>query len=178
MSRDEGVNALKQWTGKTRATVLYDSTVDEFTHDGLFAKVKGRPYIAIVGFTTQGDVFGGYYTIAITKRNQDHDDPNMFIFSFESHGRCKTPQRFLPKEGLKEKARVGFAKDRPLGFVLFGMGPGYIWHGNEKSGSYCWNLSDGFEGIERTTLSGKSTSNSLNPPNHYCTRLVAVQLTD
>ena len=52
------INALKEWTGKARATVIFDSTIDEFTRDGLFDNVKAKPNIAIVGFTTDGDVFG------------------------------------------------------------------------------------------------------------------------
>ena len=33
------VSALREWTGKATATVVYDSTVDEFTADRLFNKV-------------------------------------------------------------------------------------------------------------------------------------------
>ena len=55
----ERVNVLKAWTGKARATIVFDNTVDDFTHDGLFANVKGKPNVAVVGFTTDGDVFAG-----------------------------------------------------------------------------------------------------------------------
>ena len=46
-------------------------------------------------------------------------DPNMFILSFESHGRCKTPHRF-PVEGLKGRACV-FFKNSGNRFVSFGV---------------------------------------------------------
>ena len=62
------VNACKEWTGKTNATIIYDSAVDEFTSDGLFETVKGKRNIALIGFTTDGDVFGGFYSIAVTKQ--------------------------------------------------------------------------------------------------------------
>ena len=88
------INALKEWTGKARATKIYDSTVDEFTGNGNFNKVKGMPNIALVGFTTDGDVFGGFYSVAVTEQDEFLYDPNMFIFSFETHGRCNTPQKF------------------------------------------------------------------------------------
>ena len=81
------VNALKEWTGKESATIIFDSTVDEFTTDGLFEKVKGKRNIAVVGFTTDGDVFGGFHNVAVTEQAFWFDDPNIFVFSFESHGR-------------------------------------------------------------------------------------------
>ena len=61
-----GVNALKEWTGKTHGAVVYDSKVDPFTDDGLFERVKGKSNIALVGFTTEGDVFGGFHSVAVT----------------------------------------------------------------------------------------------------------------
>ena len=65
------VKALKEWTGKSSATIIFDSTVDEFTDDGLFNKIKGRPNIALVGFTTEGDVFGGFYSVAMTEQDKE-----------------------------------------------------------------------------------------------------------
>ena len=171
------VDALKAWTGKVRATLLFDSTVDEFTDKGLFTKVKGKPNIAVIGFTTDGDVFGGFYSVAMTEQEKRTRDPNIFAFSFESHGRCQTPQRFSVKEGLKRKAYLRFWKDNEYGFVYFlADDNGGFWLGNERSNSWCWNLSRGFEGLENTTLSGQNNVYMRTPPYHHCTRLVAVQL--
>ena len=167
------VNALKEWTGKARATVVYDSTVDEFTNDGLFHKIKGKQNIAVIGFTTDGDVFGGFYTVAATKLFEDVRDPNVFTFSFESHGRCMTPQRFVVKAGLSKEVYVRFKKNHTSGFVFFGLysvGCGF-YLGNERSNSCCCYMSRAFEGLEDRTLTGKNF-----PKNHHCTRLVAVLL--
>ena len=165
----KGVNALKEWTGRASATIVFDSAVDEFTHAGLFSKVRGKPNIAIVGFTIQGDVFGAFYSVAVTEQEVDFLDPNIFAFSFESHGRCETPQRFVVKDGLKEMVNVYFDKDDSRGFVWFGVdGVGCFTLGNESSDSFCWNMSRCFEGLENTTLTGNF--------HHHCTRLVAVQL--
>ena len=41
-----------------RKSTVYDSTFDEFTDHGLFNKVKGKPNIALIGFTADGDVGG------------------------------------------------------------------------------------------------------------------------
>ena len=171
-----GIVALKQWTGKTRATIVYDSDVDVFTHTGLFNKVLGKKNVALIGFTTDGDVFGGFYNVAVTEQGQDFNDPNMFVFSFESHGRCMTPQRFVVKDELKNEAVVLFFNDHNNGFGWFGVaGVGGFRLGNERSNSNCWNMSRGFDGLENTTLTGKNGA-WREGPYHHCARLVAIQL--
>ena len=167
------VNALKAWTGKATATVVYDSTVDEFTDDGLFQAVKGKPNIAIVVTTKDCDVFGGFYSVAVTGQEELFFHPNTFLFSFESHGRCMTPQRFVVKERCREYAFVEFFKNDSYGwFVRFwGGGNSWLYLGNEKSDTWCIDLSCDFEGIEDTTLTGNN-----NPVAFTCCRLVAVQL--
>ena len=109
-----GVNALKEWTGKERASIIFDSVVDEFTHHGLFNKVKGKANIVLIATTTEGDVFGGFYSVAVTEQDEDFYDPDMFVFSFESHGRCETPQMFVVKEGLKKEGEGDIPQERPL----------------------------------------------------------------
>ena len=168
------VNALKKWTGKVSATIVYDSTVDEFTDKCLFQKVKGKRNIAVIGFTTDGDVFGGFYSVAVTKQDQRFYDPSIFAFSFESHGRCETPQRLVVKEGLKEMVNVYFFKN-VSGFVgLWVGGVGGFYLGNERSMSYCFNMSRSFDGLEDTTLTGREET--WLGPYHHCARLVAMQL--
>lgn len=172
---ERGIKALKSWTSKTGATILYDSTVDPFTHDGLFVKVKGKRNIAIVAFTTDVDVFGGFYSVDITRQGDYFYDPNMFAFAFESRGRCATPQKFKVKEGMKDKANLKFYKNDSNGFVSFWVdGAGRFYLGNEKSYSCCYNMSKGFEGLQDTTLTGKTGPRTED--EHHCTRLVAIQL--
>ena len=175
--RGKGVNALKEWTGRARASTIHDSAVDEFTTDGLFEKVQGKRNIALVGFTTEGDVFGGFYSVAVTEQDIVFYDPNMFVFSFESHGRCETPQRFGVKEERKEKAYVRFFKNDNQGFVVFWFGSCGFVLGDERSNSWCYSLSVAFEGLKNTTLTGQNNAGGWREgPNHHCTRLVAVQL--
>ena len=126
-------STLKQWTGKTTANVIFDSMVDEFTNECFFNKVKGRPNIAQIATTTDGDVFGGFYSVAVTEQWEDFQDPSMFIFSFESHGRCRTPQRFVVKEKWKSRACMRFFKDNCNGwFVRFDSGGGWFYLGYER----------------------------------------------
>ena len=170
------VDALKEWTGKTKATIIYDSTADEFTADGVFNKVEGKENIAVVGFTTDGDVFGGFYSRAVLWQNEELYDPNIFAFSFESHGRCKTPQRFVGKERRSIGAFVGLCKNNRNGFFQFWVvGGGGFFLGNERSDSFFCYISNVFKGLEDTTLTGISIDWS-NPLYHHCTRLVAIQL--
>ena len=172
----KGVTALKEWTGKARATIVYDSTKDAFTHNGLFEKVKAKKNIALVGFTTDGDVFGGFYSCAVTQEDDWFYDPNIFAFSFESRGRCTTPQRFAVNEGPKQKAGVCFYSKNYSGFVVFWAGStSGLSLGNESSNSYCWSMSRGFHGLVDTTLTGKNGHYDKGP-FHHCARLVAVHL--
>ena len=167
----DSINVLKEWTGKARATVVFDSTVDEFTDNGIFNKVKGKPNIALVGFTTDGDVFGGFYSVAVDRQDRWFFDPNIFAFSFESHGRCMTPQRFFVKERRRKKAFVRFEILNSNGFVRLAVfGVGGFTLGNESSKSCCWDMSNAFEGIEDTTLTGKDFHSS----SHFI-RLVVIQ---
>ena len=164
-------NTLKEWTGKATATIVYDSNICPFTDECLFMAVKGKPNVAVVATTADGDVFGGFFSVALTEQDKWFKDPNMFIFSFESHGRCKTPQRFVVKDGWKEYACVFFSKNDSFGqFIWFSGGYGSLYLGNEKSDTYCRDMSNGFEGIERTTLTGKDRE------RFTCCRLVAIQL--
>ena len=167
-------NTLKQWTRKTTTSVIYDSTVDEFTDECFFQAVRGKPNVAIIATTTDGDVFGGFYSVAVTGHDIVFDDPNLFVFSFESNGRCMTPQRFVVKEEWRRRDEtcVEFYTNEEYGqFVWFGAfhDCGFFL-GNEKSITYCIDLSCGFEGIKDTTLSGK------NCGEFTCWRLDAIQL--
>ena len=164
-----GIGALREWTGKARADVVFDSTVDEFTHDRLFEKVRGKRNIALIAFTTDGDVFGGLYSVAATEQDKSFWNQNNFLFSFESYGRCSMPMRFDVKEEMKDEEFVKFFKNNQSGlFVDIGGSCGCFWLGNEKVDVECRNLSMGFMGIEDNTLTGKQ--------DLTCTRLVAIYL--
>ena len=163
-------NTLKEWTGKTVATIIFDSKVDPFTDECLFEKVKGKSNIAVIGITTDGDVFGGFYSVAVTEQDKALFDPNVFAFSFESHGRCENPQRFNAKLKWWRETGVVFYKNHPYGhFVQFEVCGSRFFLGNESSDLYCQDMSWGFEDIEDTTLSGNNY-----PEKFSCCRLVAI----
>ena len=58
-------DALKQWTRSETAAIVYDPRAEPFTRDRLFEKVQNKPNVAVVAFTTDGDVFGGFYRVAV-----------------------------------------------------------------------------------------------------------------
>ena len=58
-TQTQNVDALKNRTGDANAKIVFDSTVDEFTDNGLFTKVKGKANIAHVGFPTKGMCLAG-----------------------------------------------------------------------------------------------------------------------
>ena len=166
------VSALKEWAGKSSATIIYDSTIDEFTDQGLFDKVQGKANIALVAFTADGDVFGGFYNVPVTEQNKAFKDPDMFVFSFESRGRCETPQRFAVKDERKGYKNVYFFKNNVNGrFVSVGGNYGRFSLGNERSDTCCVNLSRGFMGIKDDTLTGKP-----NCGRFKYTRIIAIYL--
>ena len=174
---ERGLDALKAWTGKIGMSILYDSAVDGMSVRSMFKKVSDKQDIALIATTTDGDVFGGFYNVAVTRKEKRFKDPDMFIFSFESHGRCTTPQRFPVKEKFKENddALVYFYKNDDIGFVRFGVdNVGGFRLGDERSMSFCKNVSCAFEGLEDTTLTGKTGLNTED--EHHCSRLVALQL--
>ena len=72
---------------------------------------------------------------------------------------------------------MNFCKNDKDGFVVFWVGgAGGFGLGNERSKSYCWNMSHGYEGLEDTTLTGMNFIPWYNGPYHHCARIVAIQL--
>ena len=49
-----GLDALKEWTGRGRLSVVWDSSVDWASVCGMSTKVNGKRNDAVIGFTTGG----------------------------------------------------------------------------------------------------------------------------
>ena len=168
---ERGVDALKRWTETSLTSIVYDSRVDPFTDDGLFERVRGKKNVAIVAFTMDGDVFGGFHSVAVMSQHSPNKDKKMFAFSLESRGRCATPKRF-PVKTVRNNACVKFWRNDSDGwFVSFTVNSlGCFYLGNCSSRTWCRDLSFAFQGIEDTTLTGK------NNEAFCCCRLVALTL--
>ena len=162
------VDTLKEWTGTTNATILFDSTTDEFTHDGVFQKLRGKKNVALIATSDGKDVFGAFYSVAVTQQRKEFRDPTMFVFCFECHGRCKTPHRAAVWEDVSKWASVEFYTG-PNAFVHFTVfNRGSLYLGTDKTTSASPNLSLAFRGIANDTFTGRT--------QFRCVRLVAVAL--
>ena len=70
-------NALKRWTGKRTASVVFDSTDDEFTDAWLFVDVRGMPNIALIVSRVDLDGFGGFDSVVVTKQVNTSTTPTL-----------------------------------------------------------------------------------------------------
>ena len=167
---------LLAWTGLTRHTVVYDSAVDESAHPAMAAKVLGRRNIAVIGVTQTNDVFGGFSPTAVDELGTMFYDEDIFVFSFESHGRCTTPQRFRLLEDARCCGFVKFNSVGDYGLICFGLDDmGEVCFGTERERTYCRELSQCFEGLADTTLTGETSDWVLGPYHHF-DRLLLVSL--
>ena len=174
--KSKAIEALKRWTWKTHVEVVFDSEVDEFTGDTLVERILGKPNMAFIKFTTDGDVFGAYTSVGVKQKWITQHDPDIFIFSFESHGRCMTPQRFFVNKENRDRAQFmfpsrGTRRGDFLRFEAHSCGS-CLMVGGDNSCTVCYSLSTGFDGIDDTTLAGVRVKSH----KHHCTRLVAVHL--
>ena len=166
----EGLKALKTWTCKSKATLVFDSDKDGW--DKLkFNEVMKSPSHAVIGFTDEGDVFGGYVSVPLTETGFFRDD-GQFAFSFFSHGRCAVPQRWMMKKNREYAGLDVYIW--PTGdndFIRFGcFGSGLFRFNSRKNGSDIFDPSDRFDGLGDTVLTGQ------NKADFTTTRLLVVRL--
>ena len=57
-------------------------------------------------FTTDEDVYGRFFSVAVEQYGELFFDQNMFVLSFESHGRCKTPHVFALKKAWQRRGSL------------------------------------------------------------------------
>ena len=175
-----GLDALKEWTGRSRLSVVYDSAVDGMTVCDMFQRVRGKRNVAVIGTTTAGDVFGGFYSVAMT-REDVIKDPNAFVFSFKSHGRCRVPQRFVVKNKRKEGFAVALFEQDGVWTLAIGLGSfpipvfGFVSSGIRPF-CVCHKMSKTFEGIQETTLMGDERCLKDVLGVCVCSHLMAVAL--
>ena len=114
-------DAHKEWTGRSQLSVVQVSAVDGMSVCDMFQRVRGTWNVTVMGFTTGGDVFGGFNSVAMT-REDVVKDPNAFV-SFKSHMRCRVQQRFVVKKKIRgsEGFAVAFLKRTAFGRSVRGV---------------------------------------------------------
>lgn len=174
MARHPNTAALLGWVGRGACTVLFDSDRVECDQGVFFECVKGRSCFVVVGVTEENDVFGGFVGVEVGEQNEQVEDPSQFVFSFQARGRCKTPQRWFPKD--KDTNAFGVWKDENTDFISF-FSPYDVDNGFDigwmSSGSFAHNLDAVFEGMDAKDLTGMDGGFDVGP-FHHCKRVVAV----
>ena len=152
-----GIPKLLEWTHKRTAVPLYDSLVHPFTDAALFDAIALKSNVAVIGQTTDGDVFGVFHGKPVVAFDELIYNPACFVFTFESHGRCMTPQRFPVKEAALWSSYVSYFNACDAGFLECGADGsfgGWLTLGGPQSKTSTGDLSKVFEGIENSTLTG------------------------
>ena len=167
----KGIEALKAWRELPNVTLIYDSTVDPFTMEDLFQRVVDRPFVSYIAFTSDGDIFGVSLQRAVPPGVRQVQDGHLFVFSFESHGRCETPQMFRPPSDRIGGTYLTFSNNDNEFFHTHVRFRGGLAFGDERCATKSWGIADSFPGLEATTLTGKPDNE-----RYTCTRLIAVQL--
>ena len=168
-----GLQALKGWTQKQNVSTIFDSAYDPFVADVFHERVMNVPDVAVVAFTSEGCVFGGFFHRAVEAVNAQVADQQVFAFSFESRGACETPQQFLPCEQLREATPPGVRLTTgDSGFIRFSLaGVNGFSLGSPQSKTSAFECLVGFRGMRNEILSGKPGKSK-----YTCTRLVALRL--
>ena len=168
-----GLQALKGWTQKQNATIIFDSSYDPFVFNVFHERVMNVQDVAVVGFTSEGCVFGGFFHRPVGVVNVQVEDPHVFAFSFASRGACETPQQFVPPDVLQAVSPPGVRlMTNDSGFIRFSVGgvQGFSL-GNQQSKTSSSECSIGFRGMNDEILSGKPGKSK-----YTCVRLVALRL--
>ena len=167
----QNLRTLKQWTAATKARVAYDSAGEEFSAARFFARAMHRPNIAIIAFTTNDDVFGGYTSAPVTATGVDVVSPDHFIFSLFSHGRCPAPTRWFLKPAFAQIFGVSFKED-PCGFVVFGFTN--LWIGGPDDHSVCSStIDDCYDNIRPDAITGTFGNNPA--AEYHCRRVLVLR---
>ena len=176
------IEALKQWTGTSTATTLYDSDVECFSNRAVMDALQGRPNIALVAISTDGDVFGGFHSRPVRRRSPHANDPDIFLFSFRAYGSRDAPQRFVASREKRDRALVRYNPCQgPSWFVAFVLNADrahpWICDGMltlcPTLSDFCrWSLSTAVESMRMRALAGSSGKCH----DHLCVRLVVLQL--
>ncbi|KAL7712080.1 TLDc domain-containing protein [Entamoeba marina] len=72
------LNILEKWSKKSKATLIFDSKVDNYSN--LFPTIKSKKNLMFLIQTNNDNVFGTYHSIEITQMNQNIDSKNNSYF--------------------------------------------------------------------------------------------------
>ena len=150
------LDTLKRWTNATASHIVFDADRRLIVGRAFFPKCGGLANLALVAFTRDGDVFGGFVKRRFPRENERAKDPGHFLFSLYSHGRGSAPAMFpLTEQARQEVAVQTFYDDNVAGFLRFG-GRGALTLGNNSFTPFAKNLRLSYVGLPDTLLTGAS----------------------
>ena len=137
------ISQLEEWSGLKDSTVLYDSDIDGKESSIFRKKIMKQSKLYFIVIDSNDNVFGHYHPGVID--TGDKQDENIFLFTLNSNGRCEV-KKFDKK-------------DRDTGTYIQGGNhyyscSGYSTRQIDTDESFVDDISDFFEGIEKTTLTG------------------------
>ncbi|KAL7715878.1 TLDc domain-containing protein [Entamoeba marina] len=84
------IDLLKQWSGKTNLSIIYDTDIDGGQSNEIFInKVLNKSNLYFVTFDSTRNVFGGYINSTINVSDKWVHDPNAFVFSLIRNNKKK-----------------------------------------------------------------------------------------
>ena len=160
---------LKEWTGKARSSVVYDSTVDEFTADRLFNKVGASKMWHSSGSQRTATCLGG--SSVLLWNNKASCSSSRTCLSFRSIARAVRDSAAvrLEEEADEEGARRILEEQQQWAVFWFYGCEGWFYLGDDKSDTFGSQVSHCFVRTEDITLTGEVWGRFI------CCRLVSVQ---
>ena len=170
------INALLQWTHKTGFSVLFNSQTEPFFAHNILYRTMLMSDIVYIVITAGGDVFGVYYEKPLGGLDIQVNDPSIFMFSFESHGRCAKVKRFALKSYRADDAFVMLHRNSRRIFTV-GCGHAELSLYDTRTTSYTNNLSWMFWDMDNRTLTGHDGMNDPFGVEHIFVLHVSDSLT-
>ena len=165
-------NYIEQWTHKKITNLLFSTMKDDWSIETstFDTKIFGKENILIVIEDSNKNLFGcfinspinSYFTNYSNKNSKRIEDPNSFVFTLRSNGRCLKPTNFPMKYQNRMSAFTLYHKDHKS---LFTVGNGYdivIYKGLNKCNSFCSQFSFDY-GNYSNVLTGTSREDGFVP---------------
>ncbi|BFU26166.1 trichohyalin, putative [Entamoeba histolytica] len=162
------IKQIEEWTEKRINNILFDSDKDNWNKNkSVFdQRIMYKEHIIIIVEDEEGNKFGGYVN---SKIDEDEwiNDSKSFLFSLESNGRIDGMKKF----DIEEPGHAFYLHNQSNNWLfVFGLDDIEVYKENDKTLSYCKQLSFEYEGISNA-LCGNEW------PNRFTTyRIIVIEM--
>lgn len=132
------------------------------------ALMLGKSRFVTLVVTENGDVFGNFVNATVVELLKDIQDETAFLFSFQTRGQAKTPQRWFAQRGNAESdnAICFYKNSDPNNDCLYDVGSvslGFLSVGAKYSDqNTCSTLSGFYEDMKNNDLCGGQDGESID----------------